>query len=95
MSDEDAVLAFDQVQGGIIRALTARPDDCPDCDRDPRSTGLTSPGVTQTSCSYSCSQTYSSKTKAVGHFTINYRFDRGTISNTPVTTLTVTKTANP
>ncbi len=29
MSDSDAWLAFDRVQGGIIRALTARPTNCP------------------------------------------------------------------
>jgi hypothetical protein len=35
MSDSDAWLAFDRVQGGIIRALTARPNNCPDRDKDP------------------------------------------------------------
>lgn len=35
MSDRDAILAFDGVQGGIIRALTARLDNCPDRDKDP------------------------------------------------------------
>lgn len=35
MSDEDAILAFDRVQGGIIRALSARLDNCPNCDKDP------------------------------------------------------------
>jgi hypothetical protein len=35
MSDEDARLAFDRVQGGIIRALTARWDNCPSPDKDP------------------------------------------------------------
>jgi hypothetical protein len=35
MSESDAWLAFDRVQGGIIRALTARPDNCPDRDKDP------------------------------------------------------------
>lgn len=35
MSEEDARLAFDRVQGGIIRALTARWDNCPNRDKDP------------------------------------------------------------
>lgn len=35
MSDEDARLAFDRVQGGIIRALTACSDNCPDRGKDP------------------------------------------------------------
>jgi hypothetical protein len=35
MSDEDARLAFDRVQGGIVRALTARQDNCPNRDKDP------------------------------------------------------------
>lgn len=35
MSESDAWLAFDRVQGGIIRALTARPNNCPDRDKDP------------------------------------------------------------
>ncbi len=35
MSESDAWLAFDRVQGGIIRALTARLDNFPDRDKDP------------------------------------------------------------
>jgi hypothetical protein len=35
MSEADAVLAFDRVQGGIIRALTGRRDNCPERDNDP------------------------------------------------------------
>jgi len=35
MSEGDAWLAFDRVQGGIIRALTTRLDNCPDRDKDP------------------------------------------------------------
>ena len=35
LTDEDAFLAFDRVQGGIIRALTSRPDNCPDQAKDP------------------------------------------------------------
>ncbi len=35
MSHEDAMLAFDRVQGGIVRALTTRSDNCPDRANDP------------------------------------------------------------
>jgi len=35
MSEGDAWLAFDRVQGGIIRALTTRRDNCPDREKDP------------------------------------------------------------
>jgi hypothetical protein len=35
MSESDAWLAFDRVQGGIIRALTTRQNNCPDRDKDP------------------------------------------------------------
>jgi hypothetical protein len=35
MSESDAWLAFDRVQGGVIRALTARRDNCPDRGKDP------------------------------------------------------------
>lgn len=35
MSQSDALLAFDRVQGGIIRALTTRPSNRPERDKDP------------------------------------------------------------
>ena len=35
MSEADAWLAFDRVQGGIVRALTTRRDNCPKLEKDP------------------------------------------------------------
>ncbi|KAA6460991.1 hypothetical protein DYQ86_12010 [Acidobacteria bacterium AB60] len=35
MTESDAWLAFDRVQGGIIRALTTQPGNCPDRAKDP------------------------------------------------------------
>jgi hypothetical protein len=35
MSHEDPCLAFDRVQGGIVRALSARLINCPNRDKDP------------------------------------------------------------
>lgn len=43
------------------------------------------------SCQVTCSQTYSCGGHAIGTFTINRSFTKGTIQNTPVTNVTVTK----
>jgi len=43
------------------------------------------------SCQATCAQTYSCGGNVIGNFTINRSFTKGTIQNTPVTNVTVTK----
>jgi hypothetical protein len=54
---------------------------------------LNASGVTQTSCTLQCVQTYycPGSSTALGSFTITYGFDRGTINGTDVTNVTATE----
>ena len=52
---------------------------------------LNAPGVTTTSCTMVCSQTYQCNGHTIGSFTIVYGLSTGTIDGTPVTNVSVTK----